>query len=142
VERVNYLVDTNIWLELLLNQQKADVVQHFFQIIPTSELAISEFTVCSIGLILSRLDKPDVWRNFVTDVLENGAVRRLALDPAGLRELTVIRQQFRLDFDDAYQYVAAQQHNLALVSFDTDFDKTFLGRKSPEDILSSIAGLP
>ena len=52
MERVNYLVDTNIWHELLLNQQKADVVQRFFQTIQTSELAISEFTVCSIGLIL------------------------------------------------------------------------------------------
>jgi predicted nucleic acid-binding protein len=74
----------------------------------------------------------------VTDVLENGALRRIALDPAGLRETTVIRQQFQLDFDDAYQYVVAQQHNLVLISFDTDFDKTFLGRKSPEEILSSF----
>jgi predicted nucleic acid-binding protein len=138
VERLKYLVDSNIWLELLLNQQKADVVQRFFQTIPTVELAVSEFTVCSIGLILTRLDRPDVWRAFVTDVLENGALRRIALDPSGLREMMVIRQQFRLDFDDAYQYVAAQQHGLTLVSFDSDFDKTFLGRKSPEEVLSTI----
>jgi len=136
---VKYLVDSNIWLELLLNQQKASVVQCLFKTIPTAELAISEFTVCSIGLILTRLNKPDVWRDFVTDVLENGALSRIALDPDGLRETTVARQQFRLDFDDAYQYVVAQQHNLVLISFDTDFDKTFLGRKSPEEILSSFA---
>jgi uncharacterized protein len=139
VERLKYLVDSNIWLELLLNQQKADFVQRFFQTIPTVELAVSEFTVCSIGLILTRLDKPDVWCAFVTDVLENGALRRIALDSSGLREMMVIRQQFRLDFDDAYQYVAAQQHGLTLVSFDSDFDKAFLGRKSPEEILSAIA---
>lgn len=142
MERLKYLVDSNIWLELLLNQQKADVVQRFFLTIPTVELAVSEFTVCSIGLILTRLDKPDVWRAFVTDVLENGALRRIALDPSGLREMMVIRQQFRLDFDDAYQYAAAQQHGLTLVSFDSDFDKTFLGRKSPEEILSAIAQSP
>ena len=29
---------------------------------------------------------------------------------------------FRLDFDDAYQYTAAQKYNLTLLSFDTDFD--------------------
>jgi predicted nucleic acid-binding protein len=69
VERLKYLVDSNIWLELLLNQQKAAVVQCFFQTNPTGQLAISEFTVCSIGLILSRLDKPDVWRDFVTIVV-------------------------------------------------------------------------
>lgn len=137
--RVKYLVDTNIWLELLLNQQKAEVVVRFLKILPTTELALSEFSLCSIGLILTRLDKPDVWRDFVTDVLEQGALRRIALDPAGLREMMVVRQQFRLDFDDAYQYVTAQQHNLVLVSFDTDFDKTFLGRKSPEDILAIVA---
>ena len=136
---MKYLVDTNIWLELLLNQQKAEVVVRFLKILPTTELALSEFSLCSIGLILTRLDKPDVWRDFVTDVLEQGALRRIALDPAGLREMMVVRQQFRLDFDDAYQYVTAQQHNLVLVSFDTDFDKTFLGRKSPEDILAIVA---
>lgn len=87
---------------------------------------------------MTRLDKPDVWRAFVTDVLENGALRRIALDPAGLRAMMVARQQFRLDFDDAYQYVAAQQFGLVLISFDTDFDKTFLGRKSPEDILAGF----
>ncbi|MFA7240603.1 MAG: PIN domain-containing protein [Sulfuricellaceae bacterium] len=107
-------------------------------LLPTAELAISEFAVCSIGLILTRLDKPDIWRAFVTDVLENGAVRRIALDPTSLREMMVARQQFRLDFDDAYQYVAAQQFGLVLISFDTDFDKTFLGRKSPEDILTGF----
>lgn len=135
---MKYLVDTNIWLELLLNQQKAEVVVRFLKILPTTEIALSEFSLCSIGLILTRLDKPDVWRDFVTDVLEQGALRRIALDPAGLREMMVVRQQFRLDFDDAYQYVAAQQHSLVLVSFDTDFDKTFLGRKSPEDILAIV----
>lgn len=91
---------------------------------------------------MTRLDKPDVWLAFVTDVLENGALRRIALDPSGLREMMVIRQQFRLDFDDAYQYAAAQQHGLTLVSFDSDFDKTFLGRKSPEEILSTLAQSP
>ena len=136
---MKYPVDTNIWLELLLNQQKAEVVVRFLKILPTTELALSEFSLCSIGLILTRLDKPDVWRDFVTDVLEQGALRRIALDPAGLREMMVVRQQFRLDFDDAYQYVTAQQHNLVLVSCDTDFDKTFLGRKSPEDILAIVA---
>ena len=139
MERLKYLVDTNIWLELLLNQKKADVVQRFFQIIPTAELAISEFTVCSMGIILTRLDKPGVWRDFVTDVFENGAIRRIALDPAGLREIIEVQQKFRLDFDDAYQYVAAQRYSLALISFDSDLDKTFLGRKSPEDILAGIA---
>jgi len=41
----------------------------------------------------------------------------------------------RLDFDDAYQYVTAEKFNLTIVSYDIDFDKTELGRKTPKEIL-------
>jgi predicted nucleic acid-binding protein len=44
--------------------------------------------------------------------------------------------QFQLDFDDALHYVTAKQHNLTLVSFDHDFDRTDLVRTTPVDILS------
>nr|HID14904.1 PIN domain-containing protein [Anaerolineae bacterium] len=44
---------------------------------------------------------------------------------------------FRLDFDDAYQYVAAEEYGLTLVSFDTDFDRTERGRKTPAQVLSA-----
>ena len=43
-------------------------------------------------------------------------------------------QQYHLDFDDAYQYVAAAKNNLNLVSFDSDFDRTDRGRKRPAEI--------
>jgi hypothetical protein len=44
-------------------------------------------------------------------------------------------QQFHLDFDDAYQYAAAAKNNLTLVSFDSDFDRTDHGRKTPSEII-------
>ena len=44
-------------------------------------------------------------------------------------------QRFNLDFDDAYQYVAAEKLDLTIVSFDTDFDRTERGRKSPVEIV-------
>jgi len=44
--------------------------------------------------------------------------------------------QFQLDFDDALHYATAQKHTLTLVSFDHDFDRTDLARKTPVDILS------
>ena len=43
-------------------------------------------------------------------------------------------QQYHLDFDDAYQYVAAAKNNLNLVDFDSDFDRTDQGRKTPAEI--------
>ena len=44
--------------------------------------------------------------------------------------------QFQLDFDDALHYATAKKHNFILVSFDQDFDRTDLARKTPSDILS------
>jgi predicted nucleic acid-binding protein len=43
--------------------------------------------------------------------------------------------KFQLDFDNALHYATAKKHNLTLVSFDHDFDRTDLARKTPADIL-------
>ena len=40
-----------------------------------------------------------------------------------------------LDFDDAYHYAAAEKHNLIIVSFDRDFDRTERGRQIPAEVL-------
>lgn len=41
-----------------------------------------------------------------------------------------------LDFDDAVQYLVAKRENIdAIISFDSDFDKTDLERKEPREIL-------
>ena len=52
-----YLIDTNVWIELLLGQQRAKEVKRFFQEIEASQLAITEFSLYSIGIILDRLGK-------------------------------------------------------------------------------------
>lgn len=131
-----YLIDTNIWLELLLQQDKAGEVSSFFQTVDASSLAITDFTLYSIGIILTRLKKSEAFNDFVLDTLEENSVNRICLDPTGLKQISSIQKQFGLDFDDAYQYVAAMENELVLVSFDTDFDKTPLGRKTPAESIS------
>ena len=44
-------------------------------------------------------------------------------------------EQFRLDFDDAYQYVAAEWAEAVIVSYDDDFDRTVRRRQTPVDVL-------
>jgi len=44
----------------------------------------------------------------------------------------------QLDYDDAYQYLVADQYTLTLVSFDTDFDHTARGRQTPAAILQQL----
>ena len=129
-----YLVDTNIWLELLLEQEKAAEVRHFFQKTEAPLLAITEFSLYSIGVILTRLKKDNVFEDFLSDTLEDAGVMRIRLDTADLKQVLTIRQQYQLDFDDAYQYVAAAKYDYTLVSFDSDFDRTERGRKTPDKV--------
>lgn len=130
-----YLIDTNVWLELLLRQERATEVEEFLNGVKGRDIAISEFAADSVGVILTRLGKDELYEDFISDTLEDTAVLRIHLETDDLRKLLQVRKRFRLDFDDAYQYVAAEKHNLTLVSFDADFDRTERGRKTPADVL-------
>lgn len=132
-----FLVDTNIWLELLLSQQRAPEVRRLFEEREGSDFAITEFSLYSIGIILTRLGKDEAFAKFMVDAFEQAGTRLLRLNPSELGDLLSTRQQFGLDFDDAYQYAAAQKYDLILLSFDTDFDRTARGRKTPAMLRAS-----
>ncbi len=131
-----YLVDTNVWLELLLKQDKAEEVRKFFESVEAHLLAITEFSLYSIGIILTRLSKDDVFKDFLSDTIEDSGVMRIRLDTVDIKQLLSVRQRFQMDFDDAYQYTTAEKYNLTIVSFDSDFDRTERGRKAPGDVLA------
>ncbi len=133
---MKYLVDTNVWLEVLLNQDSAAEARSLFETIESDQLAITEFSLYSLGVILTRLNKDDVFADFLADTMENAGVSRVRLEPADLQRLLLFRQSFGLDFDDAYQYAAATRYNLVIVSFDRGFDRTPLGRKTPAEVAS------
>jgi hypothetical protein len=133
-----YLVDTNIWLERLLDQDRAEEVRQFLERVPTNQLLLTDFSFHSIGVIFHRLKRRADFLIFVKDVLIDGAVAAVALQPLHMRRVVDVMNTERLDFDDAYQYVAAEQGNAALVSFDSDFDNTTLGRKTPAQILAAL----
>ena len=135
-----FLVDTNVWLELLLEQQRADEVRRFLQSTEAHLLSMTEFSLYSIGIILTRLKKDDVFMDFLSDTMEDSGVGALRLDPTDLKQLLALRQQFQLDFDDAYQYAVAEKYNLVIVSFDSDFDRTTRGRKTPAEVLPQSDG--
>jgi uncharacterized protein len=139
VGRLIYLVDSNVWLELLREQERSEEVRQFLQAVQTDEFALTEFTLYSIGIITSRLNKNDVFAAFLSDILEGTGVKRISLSLTDLMELLSAMKEQDLDFDDAYQYVAAKNNDLILVSFDRDFDRTDLTRKTPAMVLAEIA---
>lgn len=130
-----YLVDTNVWLERLLNQKNSEEVRLLLDNIPAESLYITDFAFHSIILILCKLNETETMRRFVQDIFIDGDVNYIHLKPEDTRYLIDIMKQFKLDFDDAYQYFAAKKYSLNLVSFDTDFDRTELGRKTPAEII-------
>jgi hypothetical protein len=132
---MTYLVDSNVWLELLFEQDRAEEVGRFLKMTVMEDLVISEFSLYSVGIALVRNGLEDAFVGFLTDTLEGTKLNRVRLDTTDLKDIVAVRKRFRLDFDDAYQYVAAKKHDLTLVSFDADFDRTDRGRKTPAEAL-------
>jgi len=129
-----YLVDTNVWLERLLDQARSEEVGEFLGRLPSERLFITDFSFHSISLVLCKLNKADALLRLVRDAFTEGAVALVRLEPEDTGQLVRIMDQFKLDFDDAYQYVAAAKYDMALVSYDSDFDRTERGRKRPAEV--------
>ncbi len=130
-----YLIDTNVWLERLLDQQSSEEAGRFLDRTPPEHLYITDFSFHSIGIILTRLKQAQAWVTFVQDIFQEGAVGLVRLEPMDMTKLVNIMGQYKLDFDDGYQYLAAEKYHLTLVSFDGDFDRTEKGRKTPNQLI-------
>jgi uncharacterized protein len=119
-----FLADTNIWLERLLDQEKAQEVKQFLDIIPSEYISVSDFTVHSIGIILFNLKKATLFNEFIYDLFSRGGVQVILLNPFDQLDLAGLNKKFKLDFDDAYQHNLTEKYDLHLVSFDKDFKKS------------------
>jgi len=131
-----YLVDTNVWLERLLDQARSEEVGEFLSRTPSEHLFVTDFAFHSIGVVLSGLNRLEALLRFVQDAFVDGAVTMIHLNPEDSQRIAQVVAQFNLDFDDVYQYVAAEKYNLTIVSFDSDFDRTERGRKTPGEVLT------
>ena len=125
------LIDTNIFLEIFLNQAQAQIAKDFLANPDNHELCISDFSLHSLGVILLRRRLPQLFQQFLVDVISSGNVSVIYLSANDLPEVIKSAQLFGLDFDDAYQYFVAELYDLTIVSFDSDFDKTPRGRDFP-----------
>jgi predicted nucleic acid-binding protein len=126
-----YLLDTNILLELLLNQKKAGDVDRLLANIPARNLYLTEFS-------LVRKKKNEAFVLMVQDLIEKAGINVLRLLPSDMQDVANHAQSFNLDFDDAYQYAVAEKYSLTVVSFDSDFDRTARGRKEPAEIVPRL----
>ncbi|MDP2276654.1 MAG: PIN domain-containing protein [Nitrospirota bacterium] len=117
---MKYLIDTNIFLEILLAQKKRERCKAFLTE-NRETLYISDFSLHSIGVILFRNDKEVIFQKFMDDVVRDMKIITLPRD--FYKDLSVIKRNFSLDFDDAYQYKIVLDYDLRLVTMDADFNK-------------------
>ena len=133
--KVRYLVDTDVWLERLLDQEKSEIASRFLDLISVEDLFVSDFSIHSIGVILSRLKKLDVFEKFLDDLFINGQIEQLSLNSVELLDVISNIQEFSLDFDDAYQLSVSQKYDLIIVTFDKDFNAKGIRKNTPDEII-------
>lgn len=126
-----FLLDANVILEWMLDQERAEDVQALFESVDPSALAISDFSLFSIGIIHARHGRLREYLTFLNqDVMEKG-IQVMTLPLASHSLLVEAVEKYRFDFDDAYQYALASLYGLRLVSFDHHFDRIEEGRLEP-----------
>jgi predicted nucleic acid-binding protein len=128
-----YLLDTNIFLEVLLNREYSPVIRDILNRETGTSFFITDFSLYSMGIFLVRRKQSEQYTWLLED-LENRDIRILSLSPDELRQVPSVCTKYDMDFDDAYQVVAADANNLKLVSLDHDFDRIPAGRMHPKDI--------
>ena len=129
------LIDTNIFLEVILEQARAEEAQTFLGRNEEHEFFLSDFSLHSVGILLFRRKRHQVFRQFLTDMMAQAGMELLSVPVSDMDAVALVAERFDLDFDDAYQYTVAERRNLTVVSFDSDFDRTDRGRRTPAQIL-------
>jgi len=129
------LIDTNVFLEVILEQEKAEEARDLLTKTEEHELFISDYSLHSIGLLLFRRKQHGVFGQFVKDMMLNAGMIMASLFAEDMEAVINAAQRFSLDFDDAYQYATAEKYRLTIVSFDSDFDRTERGRRTPAEVL-------
>jgi len=122
-----FFIDTNIFLEYLLQRQKWEQCEILFKKIESGEITAitSGFCVHTIELLkefltyLISLEKLFVYHTLLVD------------------EIRIISEMEKnnLEFEDALQYFVAKQFKCkAIISFDRHFDGLQIPRKTPAEL--------
>ena len=110
------------------------------RVVQPEELALSDFSWHSIGVICIARNRFDDFNSFVLDVVASDEVSVLKLKPRDMARVVEMTRRFGLDFDDAYQYVTAEKFGVQLVSLDKDFAKIPRGYKRPGEVMQEENG--
>jgi predicted nucleic acid-binding protein len=131
---IMYLVDTNIFLEVLLAQNRKDECENFLNNLRTGKKTgvITDFTLHSIIVIMSNFNKIRELKLFLFSLTAYKGLKIYHTTLTNEINATEIALNQNLDMDDAIQYSTALALNVeAIVSFDKHFNNLKIPRKDP-----------
>ena len=133
ISETPYVVDTNIFVEFLLEQERADESLQAMERIERGELEayVTSFALHSIAVILERHKDMDLLEKFFDRVIQAKGLRVYQTEPIEEKSITALTRTVKLDFDDTLHYYVANTLGATLISFDRGFDTTDLKRVEP-----------
>jgi len=135
-----YLIDTNIFLELILNRAFKNDCARLLKEVENGNLEayVSSFSIHSIEVILSNFNKQKELKIFLSSIID---FEGLSVYSTNIEEeLGAIEEMEKgLDFDDALQSFITKKLKASIVSYDRHFDNIKgLKRVMPSDILKTL----
>ncbi len=116
---MRHLIDTNVLLELIFQGRHFAKCKSFIE--QNDNFYITDFAVNSAGVMLFRNNEFILWKAFLQFV---EPFEIISLSNSEKQKLISVSLQMKLDYDDAYQWLAAKNNGCALVTLDKDFSKT------------------
>ena len=129
------LVDTNIFLELFLDQERADDCEKFLSKVSDGEIegVVTHFSVHAIEAIL---DNSEAIQGFLRNLQRSIGLEVYNTTLEDEMAASMLMDRIGLGFDDSLQYYVAKKLGVeAIVSFDKHFDIVDIPRKEPKDFL-------
>lgn len=130
-----YLVDTNIFLEVLLSRTRKEECKKLLRSLRDGKKSgiVTDFTIHSIIVTMDGLNRLKELKTFLLSLL---AYKELHIHHTTIADevrATEIAVERNLDMDDAIQYSSALSTNAdAIASFDKHFDGLEIPRVEPQ----------
>ncbi len=132
------LIDTNVFLELLLGQRRAEDCRRYLEVVSEGKLE-AVVTRYSLHAVESILCRPELISEFIAAADRSAGLHVFETGNADELGVALLMNGTGLDFDDALQYYVAKRTGAeAIVSFDKHFDKTDLPRIEPAEALEFL----
>lgn len=114
------LADTNIFLEILLDQNGKEKCKKFLSK-NLGNIVISDFSLHSIGVILFKKGYQHLFNQFINDIFPK--IQFVTLTAKYYGNIAIVAKATGLDFDDSYQFCLSNENGFEIATMDKDFTK-------------------